>query len=129
MAKFSAYICFLSFVFLQTPSCGKQQNVKEIFNINKKVELIFFFKKDSSRQARDSFYETVLNKPVPGGYWPRDGVQATFGIDQSGYEGFGIIFRPEATHEQREDIKERLTESPIVYKVYENVVPSEINDL
>ena len=63
------------------------------------------------------------------GYYPRDGVKAVFGIDKNGYEGFGIAFRPEATKEQREDIKKLLKESPVIYKVYENVVPNEIKDL
>ena len=123
----------LAFVFslalAQTQSCGKQGDVKEIFNINNKVELLFFFKKDASKEARDNFYENILNKPVAGGHWPRDGVQALFGIDRNGYEGFGITFRPDATQEQREDIKKLLVESPIVYKIYDNVVPNEIQDL
>ena len=124
-----------SFSLAQVPSCehhddAKQQGeVKEIFNVDRNVELLFFFKKDIPKEARDIFYENVLNKPVAGGYWPRDGVEALFGIDRGGYEGFGITFRPDATKEQRDDIRNRLVESPIVYKTYENVVPSKIKDL
>ncbi len=106
-----------------------KNKVKEIFSVSSKVELLFFFKKDSSMAARDVFYETVLNKPVSGGYWPRDGVQATFGIDRNGYEGFGIKFRENATEDQKHEIKKLIEEAPVVYKVYENVVPNEIQDL
>jgi hypothetical protein len=114
-------------------SCSQRNaandRVSEIFNVDGKVELLFFYKKDSSMEARDHFYKNVLNKQVEGGHLPRDGVQALFGIDRNGYEGFGITFRPEAAEEQREDIKKRLKESPIIYKVYENVVPNQIKDL
>ena len=120
---------FFSFVFAQNQYCGKSNESKEIFDIDKKVELLFFYKKDSSEEARRNFYENVLNKPVDGGHWPREGVQALFGIDRSGYEGFGITFRPEATRAQREEIKKILTESPLIYKVYENVLPTAITDL
>src|SRR4051812_37412533 len=100
----------------QTQSCNKQGEVKEIFGPNSKVELVFFFKKDSSKEARDNFYERVLNQPVSGGYLPRAGVQATFSIDLNGYEGFGINFRGNATPEQKSDVKKVIEESPVVYK-------------
>jgi hypothetical protein len=103
--------------------------VREIFNVDSKVELLFFFRKDSSKAEQDYLYENIVNKQVEGGQFPRDGAQALFGIDRNGYEGFGITFRPEATKEQREDINKRIKESPIIYKIYENVVPNQINNL
>lgn len=128
-------LSLLSFSLAQVPSCenrdhAKNQNeVKQIFNVDRNVELLFFFKKNISKEAKDTFYENVLNKSVPGGYWPRDGVQALFGIERNGYEGFGITFRSSATKEDRENIKKILTESPSVYRIYENVIPNEIKDL
>lgn len=129
MSKLIITIALVSFFFAQNQSCNKSNESKEIFNLNKKVELVFFYKKESSKAARDHFYENVLNKSVSGGHWPRDGVQALFRIDRNGYEGFGITFRPEATPEQREEIKKILDESPLIYKVYVDIVPVEINDL
>jgi hypothetical protein len=120
-------------VFGFQSSCNQRNTandkVAQIFNVDSKVELLFFFKKDSSKERQDYFYDNILMKPVQGGHWMRDGVQGAFGIDEHGYKGFGITFCPDATQEQREDIKKRLAESPLVYKVYENVVPSEIKDL
>lgn len=129
MCKLIIIAFFFSFALAQTQSCSKQGEVKEIFNVESKVELLFFFTKDSSRNDRDYFYENIFMKNSDRGYYPRDGVQAVFGIDRNGYEGFGVKFRPDATKEQRENIKKILTESPVVYKVYENVVPNEIKDL
>lgn len=121
-------ITFLSFTLTQVQSCNKdkQEEVTEFFNIDSKVELLFFYKKEATYEQRKYFDENILMKPVKGGHWVRDGVQTVFGIDKNGYEGFGITFRPNATKEQREDIKKRLEESPIVYKVFENVVPNEV---
>lgn len=130
MSKLTLIALFLTLtVTAQSQSCSKQDEVEEIFSIKSKVELLFFFRKNSSRKARDHFYENVLNQPVSGGYWPRDGVKATFGIDRNGYEGFGFKFSKDATEQQRKDIKRLLLESPIVYRVYENVVPNDITDL
>lgn len=122
-------VFFISISFVQIPSCNKQEEVKEIFNVNSKVELLFFYTINSSREERDRFYEQILMKPVNGGYWTRDGVQSVFAMDKNSYEGFGITFRQNATHEQREDIKKRIVESSVVYKVYENVTLDEIKDL
>ena len=124
-----------SFSLIQIQSCNsqndakKQDEVKEIFNIDSKVELLFFYKKESTYEQRKYFDENILMQNSDRGQYMRDGVQAVFGIDRNGYEGFGITFRQDATEEQREDIKKRLKESPIVFRVYENVVPNEIKDL
>lgn len=123
----------VAFAFSLTQACNRENpnaEIEEVFNIDSKVDLLFFFKKESSQQARDHFFESVLHQPHPGGgYWSRDGIKATFGIDRNGYEGFGFKFLPNATEYQRNEIKRLLKESDVVYKVYENVVPNEINDL
>jgi hypothetical protein len=129
MLKIIAAACIFVFAIAQTQSCSKQGAVEPVFNINSRVELLFFFKKDASRENKDYFYENILMENSTRGYYPRDGVQAVFGIDRNGYEGFGIKFRRDSTEQQRKDVKQRLIESPLVYKVYEDVVPSEIKDL
>jgi hypothetical protein len=108
----------------------KQNEVREVFSHNSNVELLFFYKKESSRAERKSFFENILHQPHPGGgYWPRDGVKATFGIDLMGYEGFGIKFLDDVSEEQKREVKRLIETSPVVYRVYENVIPSEIKDL
>lgn len=129
MTKVTLIALFLTFALAHSQSCGKQAEVEETFSLNSMVELLFFFRKDSSRESRDYFYKNILNQPVSGGHWPRDGVKATFGIDRIGYEGFGLKFSKDSTQEQREEIKRIIESSPIVYKIYENVVPNLIEDL
>ncbi len=131
--KLIPFSLLVAFALGLTQACSRENQdheVREIFSVDNKVELLFFFKKDSLKDARDHFYENVLNQPHPGGgYWPRDGIKATFGVDRNAYEGFGFEFLPDATIEQRREIKRLLQESNLVHKVYENVVPNEINDL
>ena len=134
MSKIIIAVFVLNFVFgLQSSSCNSRDTsnnqAAEIFNINSQVELLFFYKKDISREEKDYFYENIFMKNSERGYYPRDGVKAVFGIDKNGYEGFGIAFRSEAAKEQRESIKKILKDSTVVYKVYENVIPNEIKDL
>ena len=133
VTKLITKFLLLTFVCGLSLACGRENNnndVQTIFTTDSKVELLFFFKKDSSTEARDNFYENILNQPHPrGGYIPREGIQATFGVDRNGYEGFGFKFRNDATSKQRNDIKKLLEDSALVYRVYENVAPNEINDL
>ncbi|MBV6497447.1 MAG: hypothetical protein DYH05_08465 [Acidobacteria bacterium ACB1] len=130
--KFAGYLMLFVFSLVQIPSCknqnsiGKQDEVKEIFNRDSKVELLFFYKKEATYEQRKYFDENILMKNTDRGQYMREGVKAVFGIDKDGYIGFGITFLRDATKEQREDIKKILTESPLVYRVFEDVVPNEI---
>lgn len=132
MLKF-LIVSSLFLAFAQVSSCneaGSKNEVEKVFSVDSKVAMVFFFKKDTSKESRNEFYENVLNRPHPGGgYWPRDGIIATFSVDQNGFEGFGFKFADDATEEQRQDIRRVLKESPLVHRVYEDVVPNEINDL
>jgi hypothetical protein len=130
MSKLALVICGLCFILSQTSACyQKQGEINEFFNVSKNVELVFFFKKDSSYEERRYFYENTLMKKTETGYTTRDGVDTVFGIDKNGYKGNGIKFSPTVTKEQTDDIKSRLKESPLIYKIFENVVPNEIKDL
>ena len=47
----------------------------------------------------------------------------------NGYVGEALNFQPDATEEQKAFVKKRVSDSPLIYKVYENVVPNRIRDL
>lgn len=129
MYKLAVIATIVYLALAQISACKQQSEVTEIFDVSKKVELVFFFHKDSSLKQQEYFHENILMEKRERGYWTREGVQAVFGLNIGGFEGRGIKFLPNATSEQRDDIKKRIKDSPIVYKVYENVVPNEINDL
>lgn len=120
-------ICF------QITSCTKpaENKVVEGGGPNKATALVVFFKKDATYEQIEEFNNKVLSKPDPQGkgYSMLDGVDFQFSVVEAGYKGMGINFSNDATPEQKEQLKKSIQQSPIVYKVYENVVPSEIKDL
>ena len=97
------------------------------------TSLVLFYRKDVSKEQIREFHDNVLSKPSP--YGPNtgldlpDGVAGDFRIINNGFEGVGINFSTEATQEERERLKKRIRESPVVYKVFENFIPNEITDL
>ena len=50
-------------------------------------------------------------------------------IRNSDFEDYAINFSKDATPEQRKRLKKAIEVSPIVYRVYEDIVPNEIKDL
>jgi hypothetical protein len=128
-------ITFLIIAFLyafQSNSCSpSDNNWKKISGPSDPQSVVFFFKKGTSYDERDVFYKSVISYPDPEGkgFYLREGISGTLYIRNSGYEGFAIQFSTESTPEQREKLENDIQESPIVYRVYENKVPSEIKDL
>lgn len=70
-----------------------------------------------------------MPRPDLGGHDLPDGVAVQYLVRNADYEGVGITFSTDATLEQREQLKKAIGSSPIVYKVFENIVPDEITDL
>jgi hypothetical protein len=93
--------------------------------------LVFFFKKGTSSDEIFEFQRTVVGIPNQNGsgYSSLPGIMSGVRIIINGFEGESINFKPNATEEQKAFVKKRVLESPIVYKVYEDVVPSKIKDL
>ena len=117
----------------QTASCTYQTEKKAVVlgGPDKATELVVFFKKDATLEQIDDFNNKVLSKPNPQGkgYYMLDGIAYQFSLVEAGYKGMGINFSPDATPELKEQLKKSIQQSPIVYKVYENVVPSGVKDL
>ena len=117
----------------QITSCTRQTEKEAVVlgGPDKATELVVFFKKDATLEQIDDFNNKVLSKPNPQGkgYYMLDGIAFQFSLIEDGYKGMGINFSTDATPELKEQLKKSIQQSPIVYKVYENVVPSEIKDL
>ena len=96
------------------------------------AELVFFFKKGTTSDEIFQFGRTVTGIPNPNnntGFSDLPGIMTGVRVIINGFEGEAINFKPNATEEEKAFVKKRVSESPLVYKVYENVVPSEIKDL
>jgi hypothetical protein len=130
--KIVSIIIIIVLCFFQGNSCHTSEDTwKTISGPGDPHSVVFFFKKGTTYEQRESFDKSVISYPDPEGkgFYLQEGISSTLYIRNSGYEGFAIQFSPQATPEQRERLKKNIRESSIVYKVYENVVPSEIKDL
>jgi hypothetical protein len=122
-------ICFL---FGCAQSCRAQED-DGIVEMSPDVhaELVFFFKKGTDWKKVLEFERTVIGIPAPDGtgYSSLPGMMSVVKINIDDFEGEAINFQSSATKEEKAFVKKRVSDSPLVYKIYENVVPNEITDL
>lgn len=126
-------VCGLMFLLLQAPGCAERHNDEMIhFGPNEKTDLVFVFKKDApSKDIQHFLLRDGLVTPsnTSSGHDLPEGMDVGFAVMLGDFQGYGLNFKPSATDEQREAIKQRVKNSSLVYKIYENVKPSEIKDL
>lgn len=116
-------------ILFQQISCGYPETpMIKLKGPEDRNDLVFFYRKDATYEQKEHFQNTVTHKPHPEGkgYYLQDGVIDLFIVRNSDFEGYAINFSKNATPEQREKLKRAIESSPIVYKVFENVVPNEI---
>ena len=119
----------LSFVLV---SCGYPDTpMTKLKGPNDQVELLFFFKRETTTKQMELFLNQTLSRPhadKPGHALP-DGVSGTFLVRNEGFVGYAIEFYQEASQEQRADVKRTLESSGVVLRVYEDVVPSQLRNI
>lgn len=122
---------FIVAMFLQI-SCGYQDTpMIELKGPDDVNDLVLFYKKDATYEQKEFFQNNVIHKPHPEGlgYELQDGVIDLFSIRADDYEGYAINFASKAGAERRATLKKAIESSPVVFRVYENVVPNQISDL
>lgn len=113
-------------------SSSKEQNTEKIqIGPEVKAELVYFFIKEVSPTEVNEFQRTVTGIPSENGtgYSSLPGVMSEVMFYKGDFRGEAIRFKPNATDEEKALVKERILGSPLILKVYENVVPNEIDDL
>lgn len=92
------------------------------FGPNHPSSLVVFFKIGTTHEQIEAFYDDVVNVESKD-------LALRYRLINGKYVGVAVNFSTDTTFEQRERLKRRVQESPIVHRFYENVVPREINDL
>jgi hypothetical protein len=123
-------ICFMSVGF-QLSSCQTQQDDRIIvMSPDVHADLVYFFKRGTTDDQIFDFGRTVTGIPNGNsGFSDLPGIMTGVRVTISGFVGEAINFQPDATAEQKAFVKKRVLDSPLIYKVYENVVPNRISDL
>ncbi|MBX3266444.1 MAG: hypothetical protein KF831_07025 [Acidobacteria bacterium] len=98
---------------------------------NERADLVLFFKKGTDWKEILEFNRSVIGIPNENGsgFQSLPGMMSAIKIQIYGFEGEAINFKPNATDEEKSFLKKRVERSPLVYKIYENVIPEAINDL
>jgi len=99
---------------------------------NVTASLIIYFKAGATDEQINNFSGEVLSKPkTDRGAALQDGICMFLRVypPVQNHEAIAITFCENATKENREKLKAAIVSSPIVYKVLENVAPSDVKQL
>ena len=130
MIKIIAVLTLIGLQFII--ACNQNDLGNRMISISPKnnADIVYFFKKEASNKAQNEFvnkdlYESFTTNSQRTG----DGIMTFYRVVNNKYIGHAINYKASITPEQKEKITEIISHSPLVYKFYTNVVPSEIKDL
>jgi hypothetical protein len=105
---------------------------RQVAGIDVEADLIVYFDQGASDEEISYFWRNVLGTSEPGStafqlHPAISGVAATRSVE--GHQAVTVDFWPDANKEERQEVIERVTTSPIVFKVLKNAVPSQVTTL
>lgn len=104
-------------------SCDRSGSEKLIpFGQDHRSSLVVFFKIGTTHEQIEAFNNDVVNVETYA-------LALRYRLSNGKFVGVAVDFSTKTSTEQREELKKKVQESPIVHKIYENVIPKEINDL
>src|SRR5688500_14665857 len=113
--------------FLLISACRQQVNDEWIISSpDQKVDIVFYFKKGTTNDEINYFLNNVIGYPHPEGkgHYSMKGIQAQFSVTTQDYKGYAIELRKNIATGERENILNVINSSPLIFKVFENVVPN-----
>lgn len=92
------------------------------------ADVAYLFKQDVKWDEILEFERSVLGKPQASrtSFQSHPSTMSMVTVTVRGHESHAVIFKPTATDDEKADFKRRVIESPLIYAVYENVIPSRI---
>jgi hypothetical protein len=131
MKTFLPLKLFLILIISQISSCGRQPESRmvELKGPEEKKDIVFFYNKNVSHQEQQDFQNNTFYRSTENGYQVILRISSWMRVENSGYIGFSIEFREEATAEHKAEAIRLLKASPLIYRVYENIAPNDIKAL
>lgn len=121
--------CILTLVLVVT-SCSPAPEDKMVPLLpNGVASLVIIYKEKTTNDQINYFLNNVLTDPKSEGHGLLPSISLRASEKIHGYDATVIAYRAQATQEQRDEVKRAAVGSPIVYKVLENVVPSQIKQI
>ena len=97
------------------------------------ADLVIYFQPGTSEEQISAFnasYVNIVRADGRGSIF-RDGISGYLRLLRSqahGYDAIAITFRPDLPAEQRQRQRDSMRASPIVYRIFENIAPDQINE-
>ena len=99
------------------------------FGPDVKASLVIVFKSDATDEQVGAFWRNVLQVPDQSGrgHRFREGISSTLNVSPiDGHHALAVQFQEDAPQGQKEEIKSRIKRTPLVYKLFENVAPTNV---
>lgn len=99
------------------------------FGPDVKASLVIVFKSDTTDEQVEAFWRNVLQvlDQSGRGHRFREGISSTLNVSPiDGHQALAVQFQEDATQAQREEIKARIKRTPLVYKLFENIAPTDV---
>lgn len=92
------------------------------------ADIVYLFKENVSWDEILEFERSVVGTPQesPTRFMSHPSIMSMVAVRVRGHESHAVNFKPRATDDEKADYKRRVIESPLIYAVYENVIPSRI---
>lgn len=110
----------------------RKSNEMEPIGPTLKADILIYFNSGLTQEEINAFSMDVLSRPHPEGrgYYLPPGVRTFLRLRKvEGHDGIAITFFPNATNQQREELKKTIKASPLVYAVIENEAPDDVRTL
>jgi len=131
IASIAASTCVVGLALFSS-ACSRPDERMYPIGPGVKASFVIYFKSGVTDEQVNEFSKRVLSKPRADGRGDNlpDGVQTFLRAPTvSGHEAIAITFFANATPEQRQTLIHDVNASSLVYKVLENVAPSDVKSL
>lgn len=130
--SFLGTVILLSLVFVTTIGCFSSSSSmpRSVFGPDMTTDLVVYLNADVTNDEINSFWENIIADTDEKGSHLLPGIGFA-GRTRSvqDHPAIAIRFFPDITESERDLIMSRINSSPLVFKVLENVAPSEVESL
>ena len=128
----SLAICVLSLLSIACPFSTSDNSNLQPVGPDLRADLLIYFNRGVSEDEINGFSKAILSRPHPEGrgYISPPGMRTFLSLRRlEGHDGIAITFFPNATDEQRRELKRSIKASPLVFRVLENTTPNSVKTL